>query len=73
MIENEKVKLTANWINGLSIAVFAVGGLAPLFSSLYDSEGKSFSAAVVPISVVCFFAAVALHYTGRRLLRGLKP
>jgi hypothetical protein len=35
LVHNERTKLTATYINGLAIAVFAVGGLAPILSNLY--------------------------------------
>lgn len=36
-IHNERTKLTATWLNGLAIAVAAIGGVAPLVSVLSDS------------------------------------
>jgi hypothetical protein len=30
LVQNEQVKLTATYLNGLAIAIFAVGGLAPV-------------------------------------------
>jgi len=35
-VHNERIKLSATWLNGLSIAIFAVGGLAPLLTRFYD-------------------------------------
>lgn len=39
LVSNERLKLLATFMNGIAIAVFAVGGLAPLFSGLYGSLG----------------------------------
>ena len=72
MIENEQTKLTATWLNGISIAVFAVGGLAPLLSSVY--AGNEAPIEVIGLIVaVCFVGSGALHILARHQLRRLKP
>ena len=38
LIHNELAKLSATYVNGLAIAVFAVGGLAPIFTNLYATN-----------------------------------
>ncbi|PIO42573.1 amino acid transporter [Phyllobacterium zundukense] len=68
---NEQKKLTATWLNGLSVALWAVGGLAPLASSIYNANGPS---ALIAIgAAICIMVATALHLYARRTLRGLKP
>lgn len=37
LVRIERLKLFATYLNGLGIALFAVGGLTPLFSFLYGS------------------------------------
>ena len=37
LIRNERIKLLATYINSMAVALFAVGGLAPLFSYLYQA------------------------------------
>jgi hypothetical protein len=37
-IRNERTKLTATWLNGLSVALYAFGGLAPLASSIHNAR-----------------------------------
>jgi Na+/melibiose symporter-like transporter len=59
-VHNERIKLLAKFVNGAGIAVFAVGGLAPMFSSLYGGQGPT--AFLLVVSLVCFLAAAALHY-----------
>lgn len=73
IIDNERAKLTANWLNGLSVATFAVGGLAPLLSTFYGSATSGPVVTLTVVSVVCVIASVALHFAGRRVLRGLQP
>jgi hypothetical protein len=71
LIHNERIKLLATFLNGIAVAVFAVGGLAPLFSSLYGTT--EFRPYVAPNSTVCIFTAFGLHYVGSLALRKLRP
>jgi hypothetical protein len=41
LIENERTKLTAAYLNGLAIAIFAIGGLAPFFSYIHDPNSET--------------------------------
>ena len=71
MIRNEQTKLLATYLNGLGIAVFAVGSLAPVFTSLYgDRRPTGFMAFV---SILCLLASACLHLIARRVLRRLEP
>jgi hypothetical protein len=73
LIHNEQAKPTATYVNGLAIAVFAVGGLAPLFSVLYSDRPASIPfLSIVGISLVCFAASGGLHYAARRFLKGMR-
>ena len=69
-IHNERIKLLASFVNGCGIAVFAVGGLAPVFSSLYGTSGPSVF--LLFVSVVCFLVAGTLHYAASATLKRLK-
>lgn len=70
MIRDEQTKLTANFLNGMGIATFAIGGLAPVFSTLYDDQ--RLSGFLIFVSVICFVAALTLHLVARAVLKGLK-
>lgn len=85
LIANERAKLTATYLNGIAVALFAVGGLAPLItigSSIQDfSPGLTtgvahfrinYSGASLVISLVCFAGSAALHSAARRALRTLR-
>jgi hypothetical protein len=72
LVRNERLKLFATYLNGLGIALFAVGGLAPLFSVLYGSTSGNPMGFVAAVSASCFIASVALHLLGSFILRGLK-
>jgi Na+/melibiose symporter-like transporter len=69
-VYNERVKLTATWINGMAVAFFAVGGLAPLFTMLYGDRPASLQ--LILSSMSCILAAPALHYWSRFSLKGMK-
>ncbi|WP_420960037.1 amino acid transporter [Brucella sp. IR073] len=70
-VRNAQTKLTATWLNGISIALFAIGALTPFFSSIYSSGTLGL---LVSMGIaVCFSAATGLHLLARQTLRGLKP
>lgn len=63
VVHTERVKLRANFLNGLALIFFSVGVLAPLISSVYFTgvaPDKAFIA--VATAIVCFVTSVALHY-----------
>ncbi len=70
LISNEQAKLTATYVNGVAIATFAVGCLAPLIAAggtIHDVDPGlatgvlrfriDASGASLAISVVCFFTS----------------
>ncbi len=71
VVHNERVKLTATFLNGLGIAAFAVGGLAPSLAAVNAGSGPTFFTAIV--GVVCIGLAFALHLAARRILGRLIP
>jgi hypothetical protein len=70
-VHNEKTKLTANFLNGVGIAVFAVGGFSPLIASVYGSTAPTFL--LVPASVICILFALAIHLLARQVLKRMLP
>jgi len=43
LIQNEQTKLTATYLNGLAIALFGVGGIAPVLAYVFGSmAGRPF-------------------------------
>ncbi|MDO5656967.1 MAG: hypothetical protein Q4G36_01395 [Paracoccus sp. (in: a-proteobacteria)] len=69
-IRNEQTKLTATFINGMAVAVFAVGGLAPVFSAAYGTTSAGWRLALG--SLACFAGSAARHWTARKVLKGLE-
>ncbi|MDQ0512711.1 amino acid transporter [Ancylobacter amanitiformis] len=71
LVHNERTKLSATYLNGVAIAVMAVGGLGPLISVL--NGGSTPAAGIAIVSVICFAGSVTLHLLARRLLGSLEP
>lgn len=69
-VHNERTKLTAAFLNGMAVAIFAVGGLAPAFTTIYGD--RPITLPLVLGVLVCLLAPGALHYWARRSLRGLR-
>jgi hypothetical protein len=69
-VHNEQTKLLATFLNGLGIALFAVGGLAPLSSVIYANRAPDWRQVLGVL--ICFFGAFALHYLARNVLTRLK-
>lgn len=68
----EKLKLSATYLNGIAVAVFAVGGFAPLFTAgrPHPGDGEAFLT-FVGLTFGCWFASGGLHYFARSLLNRL--
>lgn len=71
LVHNERTKLTATYINGVAIAVFAVGSFAPAIASLNNTS--SLLSVGNLVVVICLGASGALHFLARRTLKGLSP
>jgi hypothetical protein len=70
LVRNERTKLTATYLNGLAIAVFAVGALAPSISAA-SSQARLWPV-IAPTIVICILISAALHFAARRSLKGLE-
>jgi hypothetical protein len=53
LAKNEQIKLTAACLNGLAIAILAVGSSAPFFSFLYQPTGTRPFWLVALVSAIC--------------------
>ena len=72
LVHNERTKLTATYLNGLAIALFAVGGLAPIFSHAFGAEPRPLWT-LAAAAAICLVGSAALHLWARRILKGLIP
>lgn len=71
LVRNERLKLSATYLNGVAIAILAVGGFAPATAVVTGASAAASSLAFV-LLLVCVGASVALHYTASDLLKGLR-
>lgn len=66
------MKLRANWLNGISVATFAVGTLAPTTRIVSDAVLSTEAAfGLLLVAAVCLALAVALHFFAQRELKVL--
>lgn len=72
MVHIERTKLTATYLNGLAIAIFAVGALAPVFSNFYGNASNMGLGSLAIGTVICLIISLALHFVARRFLRRLE-
>jgi hypothetical protein len=71
LIQNEQAKLTATYLNGIGIALAAVGGIATWVTFLLQSS-TSGVLLVAGISTVCICLSVALHFVARNVLTRMR-
>nr|WP_281503070.1 amino acid transporter [Ancylobacter crimeensis] len=72
MIHNERTKLTALYLNGLSIALFAVGAVGPVISVM-NEPASTRTPFIGLVAGVCILSSGALHYAARYVLGRLRP
>lgn len=73
VLHNERVKLTATWLNTLASATATVGTLAPFASVAYGvGPPNQGLATLLPGAAVWLSGAFALHLAARHVLRGLQ-
>lgn len=73
LIRNERLKLFATYLNGLAIAIFALGGLGPIFALLYAETPNPAATYTVLVAISCLAGSAALHYAASIVLKGLRP
>lgn len=76
LIADERVKLSATYVNGFAIAIAAIGGLTPLIAAVLpkSSDGglRAFPWAIVGIALFCLGTSVVLQGAARRILGELR-
>jgi hypothetical protein len=64
LVRNEQRKLTTTYLNGVGMAVFGVGGFAPVVSMTLSGP----TSPIVPVLVVgCIVASIGLHLLARKI------
>ena len=74
LILNERLKLMANALNSLAVALVAGGSLAPIAAYVYGTAHLALDLGYVFAStVLCFLAAFVLHCIGLAILGRMRP
>ena len=69
LVDNERLKHTASWLNSLATALMTAGAFAPTAALLYGLSTPSMNAlALIVIIPICVGLGLALHLSGRALL-----
>jgi hypothetical protein len=66
---NERRKLTATFVNGLAIAVFAIGGVTQI---LGVAQSSRLPLPTLFLIASCVLIGAALHWFGRFILGGME-
>ncbi len=75
-IDNERIKLTASYVNTMAGAFFTAGVVAPLAAAVFGlaGPGSPVPTLTLAIGVTIFLAvSVGLHLAARFVIKGLKP
>jgi hypothetical protein len=73
LVENERTKLTANWLNALATALVAAGLFAPGAALLYGiSQLPIGFEYMVALALGCLALGAAIHIAGRAVLGRLR-
>jgi hypothetical protein len=72
-IQNERLKLAANWFNTLATAIMTAGLFVPAAQFIFEVLPPSIDSALVyGTGGVCVGAGIALHLLGQWTLGGLE-
>lgn len=73
LVQNERTKLTAAWLNTLATALVAAGLFAPAAALMYGLSQPTLGATyMVSLALGCLALGIALHLMGRTLLGRLR-
>lgn len=70
--QREKIKLRANYVNGMAVGTFTTGALSPIIAfAIRADSGDSHVQLSLLITVICFALSVALHLRATEALTEL--
>ena len=70
LVRNERLKARATYLNGLAVAILAVGALAPIAASISTFSRPSIAASI--LAFICVLLSYGLHYFAMNVLEGLR-
>ena len=73
LVDNERTKLTASWLNALATALIAAGGFAPVAAWLYGLSALPVGALYLSVvALACAVGGIGLHVFALATLRRLR-
>lgn len=69
LIHNERIKLTATWLNSIAAAAVAVGAIAPSIAAVTGATSPPLAAV---LALFWLFVGASLHFSARAILGRLK-
>lgn len=73
VVHNERIKLTAAWLDRASTAALTVGVVAPLAAAYFGTAGLPLDRDLLRIGVVLWtLSAIGLHAAARQVLGRLR-
>ncbi len=72
LVQNEKLKLTANYLNSVAITIFAMRTVSPFISAMVNGIAANHIVSL-GVSIICFPLSVLIHFVARAFLKGLTP
>lgn len=69
LVHNERIKLSATWLNGLATAAVAVGSIAPSIAAVTGATSPILAAG---LALFWLLIGAGLHFTARALLGRLR-
>ncbi|MRG55352.1 hypothetical protein GF108_07125 [Phyllobacterium sp. SYP-B3895] len=67
----ERIKLTANYGNGIALAFIVVGGLAPMFATASGSPASGFPYKTFVFFLLCAMFSFLIHQKAKDILNHL--
>lgn len=73
LVQNERTKLTAAWLNALAAALIAAGVFAPVVALMYGlSQVSADGSRLSMMTLGCLAGGVFIHWLGRAVLGRLR-
>ena len=72
LVQNERIKLTATYLNAVAVAIFAVGTFAPVVALVSGAVNPSTVGPTAILASVCVLTSLGLHLVARRSLGNLQ-
>lgn len=69
-VHNETLKLAANWLNALSVAVTGGGSVLPVITYVFGGANAEWPE--TSLLILCFVAGLTLHWFGQLVIGGLQ-